>query len=278
MTTTVVMNWDEEFDEITRDSSSLVPLHLMRTISDPFDHEQDDLDRVLHEALLPELDVEDADQTNPGTVSYASSDDTASEVHSIQHSCSSSEYEEPSSLKKRSTRRRATAGLSAQEKSQRRKERNRELAAESRKRKNDEMDRLRKENNDLRQRIAELEKRLAVHEPMHAKRSRTSVVAGASAVLMSVAAFVVCGPAEHSSATASVVLTALDSVDGQMADFVRFIFTAILAAVMVCVFALFSTSRLTGVSPSSMLSQKGAFSSAARSILPDALIPASMTV
>jgi len=226
-----VIDWEQALESI--DASNLpAALTLLRGVSDAFGSVQENEDADLEAALFEALEEVEDNPESPLAVSYNSSDESASDGRSIEHS-SSSDYDEPK--KKRVNRKRTTAGLSAQEKRELRKLRNRELAAESRKRKNDEMDRLRCENNELRARVVELEKQLAVSAvPMQTgnKRTRAGTAVGSAVALSAMALFVVTGPAEQAhglGGTASVLLTTLDSFDGQFVQLGKFIMTAFLA-------------------------------------------------
>jgi len=251
----VSIDWEQALESI--DASNLPNnLTLLRGVSDAFGsvqgNEEDDLEAALFQALE---DVEENPES-PLAVSYNSSDESASEGRSIEHS-SSSDYDEPK--KKRVNRKRTTAGLSTQEKRELRKLRNRELAAESRKRKNDEMDRLRCENNQLKARVAELEKQLALTAvPMQTggKRTRMGTTVGSAVAVAAMALFVVTGPAEQAhglGSTASVLLTTLDSFDGQFIQLGKFIATAFLAAALLCVMGM-TASRNAPVKLSSITS------------------------
>ena len=154
--------------------------------------------------------------------------------------------------------RKKNPGLTAQEKKEQRKLRNRELAAESRKRKNDEMERLRKENQELRSRIFELELKFKSnsHEVISqdpedhvakkarvipsveqvSKRSRVTPAVIAT-VGASLAIFVITSPAEEAALynTCSLLITTLDSLDGPF-DF-GFVFALVFSTLVLCIFA-----------------------------------------
>lgn len=246
-----VIDWDQALETIG--TSNLPSLSLLRGVSDAFgsvadQEDTNDLDAALFEALE---DVDDKPES-PAAVSYASSDES-----SVQNSYSSSDFEDDKK-KKRVVRKRTTAGLSAQEKRELRKLRNRELAAESRKRKNDEMERLRKENTDLKNRIVDLESKLAqfVVPSIGSKRLRSSTALGTSVAVASLAVFVLTGPAEAHGlgTTASVLLTTLDSCDGELSYFGRFLMLVLCAFVFCCSFALFASNTVpTKVSSSKVL-------------------------
>jgi len=174
------------------------------------------------------------------TVTYSSSEESHNAEDRVSSSSSASLTssedcsEKQASLggmkrKRAPATKRTPAGLSAQEKRELRKMRNRELAAESRKRKNDELERLRQENALLKQRIVALEKNAGVTTGITAgqpqKRTRgLGTTVTTSSVVASLAAFVVTGPADHSpgvSSTASILVTALDFSEGQVLGFLQ---------------------------------------------------------
>ena len=210
-----------------------------------------DDDTDLDAALLEALD-DNYGNAPHSPISYASSDDSASTTD--MHSGASHSSDDVEVKKKRNSKKRTTMGLSAQEKREQRKLRNRELAAESRKRKNDEMERLRGENLMLKAKVAELERQLAitngitktvVNNTNNNKRTRVGTIASTSVAVASLVAFVVAGPAEShpglSSSTASVLITALDSCEGRFgispSSIGRFLFTLALATMVLFVLA-----------------------------------------
>jgi hypothetical protein len=276
--------FEQMMNFVAEDDHLLVstPMLLSRGVSDALasfagtdmDQDESDLDAVF-EALDNGEEVvlqDDAEPDSPHTLSYSSSDDTT-DAQSVQNSSSSSSEcgEDSNSAKKTQKKKskRASAGLSAQEKREMRKLRNRELAAESRKRKNDEMDRLRQENTALKAKIADLEKKLSQTKGMPAatvavapptKRTRVGTTIGTSVAVASLTAFVLTAPSESHgvSSTASVLITALDSCDGGRLLFSssstlgQLFFTIVFATVVVClaVNLLFRAMEPTSVLPS----------------------------
>jgi len=257
------MDWESAF---ALDEADLLaaPLTLSRNVSDAFasfagtddeGDEEEDLDEVLKalggggsEGVLPVADS----PCDPASLSYSSSDDSASltDAHSGSNSSTDGEAGEKKPKKKSVTRgKRQSTGLSAQEKRELRKLRNRELAAESRKRKNDEMERLRDENTQLKMRVAELEKQLnakpSLTIPGSNKRTRVGTAISTAVAVASLAVFVVTGPSESQSGlsgTASVLITALDSCDRRVGGVTassigQFFFTFVLATIALCVLA-----------------------------------------
>lgn len=248
------MQTDIEWDEAVEKIGSMEPLQLSRTFSDalnPIDvnvdlESEEELDAALYQVFL----AVDESPESPAAISYASSDESVSE-RSVQNSCSSSDYDTATS-KRRCARRKNNTGLTVQEKREQRKLRNRELAAESRKRKNDEMDRLKRENSELRARIAMLEKQIAQDNsttvtPVGLKRTRQSTALATAVAVGSMALFVVAGPSEASSHglgnSASVLLTLLDRCNGEMVQFAKFIATALLAMFLFFAMALLASQN-----------------------------------
>lgn len=114
---------------------------------------------------------------------------------------------------------RGSIGLSATEKREHRKLRNRELAAESRRRKNDEMDTLRRQNSELRDRLAFLESLVPGYNDGDKKRVKASAsgLVSAGVAMMALTTFVITAPMDDNTAgvhhTASVLITILDLLD-----------------------------------------------------------------
>lgn len=241
----------------------LSPVTLDRGVSDAFasfvasdvEDDDDNLDEVLKvlddDAQSPPSPTEVSSASeNEGKLGYSSSDDGSS-----FHNSSESSDGKPRK-KKNSKPRKRTAGMSVQEKREQRKIRNRELAAESRKRKNDEMDRLRKENAELKHKLdlllrqhptAQRESTVDAKVPVGAqiaKRTRVGTAIGTSVAVASLSVFVLTGPNENNAgmSTASVILTTLDSCEGNVAvhpSLGQFLFTLILAIGILSVLAGF---------------------------------------
>jgi hypothetical protein len=249
--------------------------------------EDDDFDAVLQALTKQEEDeIFSSSSSSPEALSYSSSDETSSvntptveKTNSFDSVVNQKETKRSSKRTSKTTKdavgndtpspsssisgtrgsnRRQSQGLSAQEKRDLRKLRNRELAAESRKRKNDEMERLRQENQELKQRIVELERKLNVSSSSSlgsssnqvSKRTRVGSTLATSVAVASLAVFVVTVPAgEHEglmSSTASVLITALDSIDsrisiaGHNVTVGQALMTVLLATLMLMVFATVS--------------------------------------
>jgi len=277
------MEWDESLlldEDLTKVNLSRGFSEAIATfVSSPEGELDEDLDAVFKEfdggVEIPPSPAElssasEADE-NPTTLCYSSDDNSSFDANSVQHSSSDSDMQGTQKKKTSRPRKKNNPGLTAAEKREQRKLRNRELAAESRKRKNDEMERLKKENAELKQKIAELLKKFGNNSPTsvaesHAltetkgpapmvKRSRIGTAVSTSVAVASLAVFVLTGPLENNglTSTASVLLTTLDSCEGHVAvnpSIGQFLFTLALAVMIVCIFAGFAV-RLIHASLSS---------------------------